>query len=59
MNVHQIVENGRYLENLLENQSKKIEEQDKTIKELENKFKGIEAVVLQLICGLFNQETQQ
>ena len=51
MNVHQIVENGRYLEKL-------IEEQSQTIKKLENKLEGLHNVVYQLIGGLFNHETQ-
>jgi hypothetical protein len=33
MNIHQVVENGRYLENLLQEQAKKIEE-------LERKLEG-------------------
>jgi hypothetical protein len=51
MNVHQIVENGRYLENL-------IEEQSQTIKKLENKLEGLHNVVYQLVGGLFNHQTQ-
>jgi hypothetical protein len=38
MNIHQVVENGRYLEELIEEQSKKIQEQAKKIAELEDKF---------------------
>ncbi len=51
MNVHQIVENGRHLENL-------IEEQSETIKKLENKLEGLHNVVYQLVGGLFNHKTQ-
>ena len=51
MNVHQIVENGRYLEKL-------IEEQSQTIKKLENKLEGLHNVVYQLVGGLFNHQTQ-
>ncbi len=51
MNVHQIVENGRHLEKI-------IDEQAETIKKLENKLEGLHSVVYQLIGGLFNHETQ-
>jgi hypothetical protein len=51
MNVHQIVENGRYLENL-------IEEQSETIKKLENKLENVQAVISKLLSGLFNHKSQ-
>ena len=41
MNIHQVVENGRYLENLLLEQSKKIDEQAKIIDELSSKLDDI------------------
>jgi hypothetical protein len=59
MNIHQVVENGRHLENLIEKQNKKLEEQELTIKKLESKLEGIHAVVYQLIGGLFNQGNQR
>jgi len=59
MNIHQVVENGRHLEGLIEKQNKKIEEQDVTIKKLEAKLEGLHAVVYQLIGGLFNQGNQR
>ena len=59
MNIHQVVENGRHLEGLIEKQNKKLEEQDATIKKLESKLDGIHAVVYQLIGGLFNQGNQR
>jgi hypothetical protein len=46
MNIHQVVENGRYLENLIQEQSKMISEQAYKIKELEKKM---EALALTLI----------
>lgn len=52
MNKSQIVENCRFLE-------KKVEEQAQTIKTLENKVQGIHQVVYDLLCGLFNQDTQR
>jgi len=52
MNNSQIVENCRFLE-------KKVEEQAKTIKVLEDKVQGIHNVVYNLLGGLFNQETQR
>jgi hypothetical protein len=37
MNIHQVVENGRYLENLVEEQRKTIERQQKDIETLNGK----------------------
>jgi hypothetical protein len=59
MNIHQVVENGRYLEGLIEKQNKKLEEQESTIKKLEAKLDGIHQTVYQLIGGLFNQGNQR
>lgn len=58
MNIHQVVENGRHLEGLIEAQSKTIEEQSNQIKELERKLEGTHIVVYQLLGGLFHQEEQ-
>jgi len=52
MNVHQIVENGRYLENLVEEQKNKIQE-------LEEKIDNMDSVIRQFIGGLFCQKTQE
>lgn len=38
MNIHQVVENGRYLENLVQEQAKLLQEQAKKIEELERKM---------------------
>lgn len=51
MNIHQVVENGRHLEGLVEAQAKKIEE-------LERKLEGTQNVVYQLIGGLFHHTNQ-
>jgi len=51
MNNSQIVENCRYLE-------AKVEEQQETIKNLEDKLDGIHRVVYELVGGLFNGKTQ-
>jgi len=51
MNNAQIVENCRYLE-------KKVQDQDETIKKLEEKLEGVHQVVYQLVGGLFNHSTQ-
>jgi hypothetical protein len=59
MNIHQVVENGRHLEGLIEKQNKKLEEQESTIKKLEAKLEGVHALVYQLIGGLFNQGNQR
>ena len=58
MNLHQVVESGRHLENLIEEQSKKIEEQAKKIEDLEEKMEGMHEVLYQLLGGLYNQKTQ-
>jgi hypothetical protein len=58
MNIHQVVENGRYLENLIEQQNKEITNLREIIKIQENKFEGLHQVVYQLIGGLYNQSTQ-
>jgi hypothetical protein len=58
MNNSQIVDNCRYLEKKVETQSKKIEEQETAIQKLTEKLDGVQAVVYQLIGGLFNHETQ-
>lgn len=44
MNIHQIVDNCRYLEG--------------KVKELEDKLEGTQLAVYQLLVGLFNEETQ-
>jgi len=59
MNNSQIVDNCRYLEKQIETQSKKIEEQDETIKRLEEKLDGVQQSVYQLIGGLFNHGNQR
>ena len=51
MNIHQVVDNGRHLENLIEKQNKKIHD-------LENKIDSIDCVLRQLIGGLYCQQTQ-
>ena len=52
MNIHQVVENGRHLENMVQEQAKKIEE-------LERKLNGMQEVVYQLVGGLFCHRTQE
>jgi len=59
MNIHQVVENGRHLEVLIEGQAKTIQEQAEKIKTLERKVEGIQQVVYQLIGGLYCQHSQQ
>jgi hypothetical protein len=58
MNIHQVAENGRHLEKLIEEQAKKIEEQAYTNEDLFEKLERVQAVVCQLLGGLFNQEDQ-
>jgi hypothetical protein len=52
MNIHQVVENSRHLENLVEEQKNKIQE-------LEEKMDNMDSVIKQLIGGLFCQSTQE
>ena len=51
MNIHQIVENGRHLENL-------IKEQQTVIDNLTKKLERTDSIVYQLLGGLFNKSTQ-
>jgi len=52
MNIHQVVENSRHLEKL-------VEEQNNKIQKLEEKIDNMDSVIKQLIGGLFCQSTQQ
>lgn len=58
MNIHQVVENGRHLEGLIEAQAKTIQEQAEKIEALERKLEGTHQVVYQLLGGLFHQRDQ-
>jgi hypothetical protein len=58
MNIHQVVENSRHLENLVEKQNEEIKNLRESIETQENKFEGLHQVVYQLIGGLYNQSTQ-
>ena len=58
MNIHQVVENGRHLEGLIEAQAKTIQEQAEKIEALERKLEGTHNVVYQLLGGLFHQRHQ-
>ena len=59
MNIHQVVENGRYLENLIESQSKTIQEQTEKLKELESKLKGTHSVINELFKKLLNKSNKK
>jgi TolA-binding protein len=52
MNIHQVVENSRHLENLVEEQKNKIQE-------LEKKMDNMNEVIRQFVGGLYCQRTQQ
>ena len=54
MNIHQVVENGRYLENLIAEQGKQIEEQSNTIKNLQMMLESL----LTIDKRLFDDEQQ-
>ena len=58
MNIHQVVENGRHLEGLIEAQAKTIQKQAEKIQALERKLEGIDNVVYQLVGGLFHHQDQ-
>jgi len=58
MNIHQVVDNGLYLQNLVLEQAELIEKQAIRIEELEKKVEGTHQVVYQLVGGLFNQSSQ-
>jgi|LakMenEpi03Aug12_release.lakeMendotaPanAssembly.Ray.scaffolds.fasta_scaffold512575_2 hypothetical protein len=58
MNIHQVVENGRYLEHLVQEQGKKLREQEDTIHNLSKKLENVHQVVYQLLGGLFNNPSQ-
>jgi len=58
MNIDQVVENSRHLENLIEEQAKTIEDQSYKIEELSKKLDNVTQVVYQLLGGLFNQSSQ-
>lgn len=58
MNIHQVVENGRYLENLVLEQADHIKKQEETIGLLSEKLEGLHQAVSQLLGGLYNHKTQ-
>lgn len=65
MNIHQIAESGRYLEDLITSQSEKLHKQSKELHDLkqslanqEREIKGLKNVVYQLVGGLFCQQKQ-
>lgn len=58
MNIHQVVENGRHLENLLMQQAEDIKNLKETTENQEKIIQGLRNVVYQLIGGLYCQSTQ-
>ena len=58
MNIHQIVDNCRYLEGIVEAQQKQIEAQQKQIEQLINVTEKVREEVYQLYGGLYNHKTQ-
>jgi tetrahydromethanopterin S-methyltransferase subunit G len=58
MNIHQVVENGRYLESLVMQQAEDIKNLKETIDGLSKKLEGVHRVVHQLVGGLFCHRTQ-
>ena len=58
MNIHQIVENGRHLENLIEEQAEKLKAQEEIISNLSKKLDNVTQSVYQILGGIFNQSSQ-
>jgi hypothetical protein len=58
MNIHQVVENGRYLENLVQEQNDEIKNLREIIEEQQKTIEGIQGVVYQVIGGIYSQSTQ-
>lgn len=59
MNIHQVVENGRHLENLVTEQANEIKNLKETVADLHNTLKGVHNVVYQLVGGLYCQRNQE
>jgi hypothetical protein len=59
MNIHQVVENGRYLENLIMEQANEIKNLKEIVEKQEEVVRGVHDVVYQLIGGLYCQEKQK
>jgi len=59
MNIHQVVDNARYLEDLIEEQAKTIKQLKDEIEQLKDEMVGVRNVVHQLIGGLFSSEDQK
>ena len=58
MNIHQVVENGRHVENLVTTQAQEIKNLKETIDRQEKAIDGLQQVVYQLIGGLYCQRNQ-
>lgn len=58
MNIHQIAENGRYLEDLIAEQNKELKQLRELVQKQDKQIDGLENVVYQLIGGLYCQKTQ-
>ena len=58
MNIHQVVENGRHLENLVTAEAEEIKNLKETVEFLSNKLEGVHQVVYQFVGGLYCQSTQ-
>ncbi len=58
MNIHQVVENGRHLENLIEKQNDEIKNLREIIDKQSKTIEGIHHCIYQLVGGLYCQSTQ-
>lgn len=58
MNIHQVAENGRHLENLISKQDKELKNLQEIVEKQNATIRGLKDVMYQLLGGLFCQRTQ-
>jgi hypothetical protein len=58
MNIHQVAENGRHLENLISKQDKELKNLQEIVEKQNAAIRGLNDVMYQLLGGLFCQRTQ-
>ena len=59
MNIHQVVENGRYLEDLVARQQEELTQMKEYIQRQNEELQGLKNVVYQFVGGLYCQEKQR
>jgi hypothetical protein len=58
MNIHQVVDNGAFVEKMVYKQAQKIKEQKNTINELKDKVHIIQETIYELLTGLYCEKSQ-